>query len=434
MKGISLLTGNPPALNLFFSLALILTFARGVHAQQTPTQMPAQTPAEITAHTEAAPETDAVQRRIARARTLAAVGKLAAAASELETLRASSDESVRDVTRVLLMWIFVEMPDYTRANALLDDAFNARSTEPREVSIRSYYALAGQGINGVRTHLERYRTFGLNIADGDLTAEANGDLNQLRALLERVVEHAKAISDEETKAGRAGKGSDATALLEDAASVRLRLARTEDDHTRWQAEVAGARQRLFSSETRIASISEVQLNRPQNSVASATAASAVTATGRPTAQKAPAKSRASSAETRAGDASAKAKTVNSAAPSSSQQQPSAPGASQTSGATEGGAKKAEGKTISVGPLIGKAKQRISPSYPSLAKSARVTGVVTVYLIVNEKGDVDSVLRTDGPPQLQQAAAEAARRWKFLPTMIDGQPARVSGFLSFSFAL
>jgi hypothetical protein len=36
-------------------------------------------------------------------------------------------------------------------------------------------------------------------------------------------------------------------------------------------------------------------------------------------------------------------------------------------------------------------------------------------------------------QLQQAAIEAARRFKFNPTEIDGRPARVSGYLSFNFA-
>ncbi|MGB8509932.1 MAG: hypothetical protein WCD76_16260, partial [Pyrinomonadaceae bacterium] len=235
MKGISLLTGHIPAtLNLFFCLVLGLSLSDGAHAQQqTPAADAPASPAEPV------PETEALQRQIARARSLAAVGKLAASASELEALRASTnDESARSVARIMLMSVYIEMPDYARAHALLDESYNARSAEPRESSIRSYYAMAGQSINGVRTHLERYRMFGLNIADGDLPAEANTDLNQLRALLEQVVGQAKAISEEEAKAGRAEKRSDTTALLEDAASVRLRLARGEDDHAHWQTEVA----------------------------------------------------------------------------------------------------------------------------------------------------------------------------------------------------
>ena len=90
--------------------------------------------------------------------------------------------------------------------------------------------------------------------------------------------------------------------------------------------------------------------------------------------------------------------------------------------------------MAVGSLAGKAKQRVSPTYPQLARMSRVSGVVTVYLVVNEKGEVEKVERADGPAQLQQAAADAARRWKFLPTVVDGQPVRVTGYLSFNFSL
>ena len=92
------------------------------------------------------------------------------------------------------------------------------------------------------------------------------------------------------------------------------------------------------------------------------------------------------------------------------------------------------RPVAVGSLATKAKQKVSPNYPAIAKAARVTGVVTVYLIVNEKGEVETVQKLEGPPQLQQAAAEAARRWRFNPTVIDGQPVRVTGYLSFNFAL
>src|SRR5207253_7216037 len=111
-----------------------------------------------------------------------------------------------------------------------------------------------------------------------------------------------------------------------------------------------------------------------------------------------------------------------------------PNSSQPAPDAGGGAKKNDGGPVAVGSLAGKAKQRVSPAYPPLARTARVSGIVTVYLVVNEKGEVESVQRADGPAQLQQAATEAARRWKFLPTVGDGQPVRVSGYLSFNFSL
>jgi protein TonB len=90
--------------------------------------------------------------------------------------------------------------------------------------------------------------------------------------------------------------------------------------------------------------------------------------------------------------------------------------------------------VAVGSLVGKARSRVPPTYPTLARTARVTGSVTVFLVVSEKGEVESVMRAEGPQQLQQAAIEAARRWKFNQTVIDGQPVRVTGYLSFNFTL
>jgi protein TonB len=357
-------------------------------------------------------------------------------------MRASTpDESVRDVARVLLMAIFVEMPDYTRASALLGEAFKARTpAQTGDAATHSYFALAGQTINAVRTHLDRYRAFGLNVSDSnELPAEANGDLDQLRGLLERVVEQAKAISAEQTGAGEGAKSLDATALLEDAAAVRLRVARQGEDRTRWQAEVSEARQRLFASETRIASISNI----PAASPAKAATPSATPAPAAPNKgakqdseqkssgkQRKPEPVRVLNAETAAAPP-----TDQPAQPGAGAVQPkSAPTPQPSPGTSEPPAKVAEGSPVAVGSLAGKAKQRVSPSYPPIARSARISGVVTVYLTVDEKGQVISVQRADGPVQLQQAASDAAKRWRFNPTVIDGQPVRVTGYISFNFAL
>jgi protein TonB len=186
----------------------------------------------------------------------------------------------------------------------------------------------------------------------------------------------------------------------------MRIARHDPDRARWQDEVSDARQQLFASETRIASV------------------------GTTLAARAPAANRAS--------ANAAAASGNHA-PAGAAQNPS--GGSPTPAATRGAAQppaasadgaKRDNSPVAVGSLAAKARQRVQPSYPQIAKVARVTGVVTVYLIVNEKGEVESVQRSDGPAQLQQAAAEAARRWKFHPTVVDGQTVRVTGYVSFNF--
>lgn len=383
-------------------------------------------------------ETEAVQKRLARARSLAAIGKLAAAASELDALRSSTKEdSLRDVARVLLMAIFVEMPDYQRAASLLDEAFGARTQgQTNDAATHAYFALAGQTVNSIRTHLERYRAFGINVSDAsDLSADANSDLNQLRGLLERLSTQAKQLHDEQLKGGDAGtRGLDAAALLEDAATVRMRIARNDQDRAVWQSVVSDARQHLFSSEMRIASISEIPAARPTpvatqpaaNTSAPSKSASAPAKGG----QKADDTAKKSSKKSQQQTAASAAPATTTATPNNAQPPAQQSGSAQPND----GAARMGSAPVAVGSLAQKAKQKVSPSYPSIARAARVAGVVTVYLIVNEKGEVETVQKLEGPLQLQQAAADAARRWRFNPTVIDGQPVRVTGYLSFNFAL
>lgn len=439
MKGNTLFQSAGLPRILLYSLFLTLTVAATGARAQTPAE-PSVVPAAAAeaTPTPAPSEAEAAQRRVARARSLAAVGKLAAAASELESLRSSSaDESLRDVTRVLLMWIFVEMPDYARANALLEECFRERAAaRGADGASVAYYALAGQTINGVRAHLERYRTFGLNVADADLPAEAVTDLGQLRVLLELVVEHAKAIRGEEGANAAAGaKVREATSLLEDAASVRLRLARTEQDRARWQTEVSEARQQLVASETRIASISSVPFSRPApTQPAPSTSPSSSDAAGRGGPSKSSDRPKTSNpAPQRAAKDGGRTNAASQPAAARPSAQTTAPPAATTT-TTTAAAERQPGAPVSVGSLHNLARQKAAPSYPSIARTARVAGVVTVHLVVNEKGEVESVTRSDGPLQLQNAAADAARRWKFHPTLVDGQPVRVTGYLSFNFAL
>ena len=444
---------DSPNFNLKIVILVALALAGTLCARaQTPVQTPTPAateqvtseaqdqpqPATTENNSAAAAETEAAQKRLARARSLAAIGRLAAAASELETLRAASkDESVRDVSRVLLMAIFVEMPDYTRAAALLDEAYRAHTPgHTDDEATHSYFALAGQTVNSVRTHLERYRTFGVNVSDAsELSAEAGGDIEQLRGLLEKVVEQAKSLHEEQSKGGDGTKGLDAAALLEDAATVRMRIARHDEDRARWQSEVSDARQHLFSSEMRIASISDIPAKRPATP---ATQPPTTPAPPTPTADKTaqPKPEQKKSAKKSAGpSAEQKQKTTKAssgAQPTTAPAQPT-PAAQKPSG-TDGAAKKSDGSPVAVGSLVAKAKSRVSPSYPALARNARVSGVVTVFIVVNEKGEVESVERAEGPTQLQQAATDAARRWKFAPTVIDGQRVRVTGYLSFNFSL
>src|SRR5688500_18816108 len=133
-------------------------------------------------------------RRIERARALAAVHQLQAAATELENIRASvNDVTLRNATTLMLLGIYLEDGNYGRPQALLEEAFAARATRKDE-SLRTYFAAAGQTLNGIRAHIARFRSFGINTSDADLPIEVNTDLERVRSLLERVIAQAAEIS------------------------------------------------------------------------------------------------------------------------------------------------------------------------------------------------------------------------------------------------
>jgi TonB family protein len=363
---------------------------------------------------------DAVQKRIERARALAAAHQLQTAASELEAIRKGAQEdSVRNVTSVMLMGIYLEEGTYARAESLLEEAFQSRGTQG-ETSIRSYFALAGQAINGARAHLARYRGFGINVTDSGLPTEALTDLDRLRSLLERMVAQAKEVSGDR-------RAYDSLALLEDVLGIRLSLARDSEDRAKWESEYAGAREVLASSQTQIASRgglpslppSTVKPSLPsrESDPPSTTSSRENSATEtKPTARIADPPPDKQSVSSKENGASPKASTPVPARPTDSPdpQNPDGP------------------KTISTGLLNARATKRVLPTYPQSAKSAGAEGLVRVYVTVGENGTVIDVSRSEGPALLREAAEQAALQWRFHPTEVSGKAVRLNGYIEFTF--
>ncbi|HEX7679615.1 MAG TPA: TonB family protein [Thermoanaerobaculia bacterium] len=74
----------------------------------------------------------------------------------------------------------------------------------------------------------------------------------------------------------------------------------------------------------------------------------------------------------------------------------------------------------------------APEFPPVALKARIRGVVSVEVVVSESGDVLCTRNTRLPFGLDQAAVEAARRWKFRPFIVNGHPAKAAGEILFHF--
>jgi len=87
-----------------------------------------------------------------------------------------------------------------------------------------------------------------------------------------------------------------------------------------------------------------------------------------------------------------------------------------------------------GVLQGSATKRVEPTYPPLAKAARVSGSVVVEVTVDEDGKVISARALSGHPLLKDTAVAAARGWTFTATTLQGVPVKVIGTITFNFHL
>jgi TonB family protein len=92
------------------------------------------------------------------------------------------------------------------------------------------------------------------------------------------------------------------------------------------------------------------------------------------------------------------------------------------------------KPISGGILNGRATSLPAPTYPEMAKRTRASGVVEVEVVIDITGKVISAKATKGPSLLLQAAEQAARQARFTPTLLSGQPVRVTGTINYNFTL
>jgi TonB family protein len=77
---------------------------------------------------------------------------------------------------------------------------------------------------------------------------------------------------------------------------------------------------------------------------------------------------------------------------------------------------------------------VQPVYPPLARQARIQGSVVFAAIISKKGTVSSLNLIRGHPLLVNAASEAAKNWRFRPTLLNGKPTEVDTTIEVSFSL
>jgi len=90
--------------------------------------------------------------------------------------------------------------------------------------------------------------------------------------------------------------------------------------------------------------------------------------------------------------------------------------------------------VSAGVVTGFLLRRVVPSYPPLARQARVQGPVVLHAIIGKDGAIESLTVISGHPMLQSAAVEAIKQWKYKPYMLNNEPVEVDTTITFNFSL
>lgn len=92
------------------------------------------------------------------------------------------------------------------------------------------------------------------------------------------------------------------------------------------------------------------------------------------------------------------------------------------------------KTISGGVVNGKARNLAAPAYPAAAKAVNASGAVNVQVTIDENGSVISANAISGHPLLRAASEKAAWESKFSPTLLQGQPVKVTGIIVYNYVM
>jgi TonB family protein len=78
-------------------------------------------------------------------------------------------------------------------------------------------------------------------------------------------------------------------------------------------------------------------------------------------------------------------------------------------------------------LVRRAKTRVQPVYPELARKMRISGTVKIEVVVAPNGTVKGARIVGGHPVLASSALDAAKQWRFEPAGADS-----TGIIDFKF--
>jgi TonB family protein len=78
-------------------------------------------------------------------------------------------------------------------------------------------------------------------------------------------------------------------------------------------------------------------------------------------------------------------------------------------------------------MVRRAKSKVQPDYPDLARKMNLVGTVKIQVVVAPNGAVKDARIVGGHPVLAGAALDAAKKWRFEPAASE-----TSGIIDFKF--
>jgi periplasmic protein TonB len=90
--------------------------------------------------------------------------------------------------------------------------------------------------------------------------------------------------------------------------------------------------------------------------------------------------------------------------------------------------------VSAGVTEGLLIHKVQPTYPPLARSARIQGTVVLQAVIGKDGTIQNLHAISGHPMLTPAAIEAVKQWRYKPYFLNGEPVEVDTQITVNFTL
>jgi len=90
--------------------------------------------------------------------------------------------------------------------------------------------------------------------------------------------------------------------------------------------------------------------------------------------------------------------------------------------------------VSQGVSAGLLVRKVNPTYPPLARQARIQGQVVLRAVISKDGSIEGLTLVSGHPMLAPAAIEAVKQWKYKPYLLNGEPVEVDTEVLVNFTL